>query len=97
MAEKTKAPLARLLERYSDAKTVAQDRKAARQQAKERLVNEVLGQLKARPGESKDDFRKRLMKANTGKLLKHRERADRSAAEQPAAPAKRRRRAAPAS
>jgi hypothetical protein len=75
MAEKTKAPLARLLERYSDDKSVAKDRKAARGQAKERLVNELLGRLKARPGESKDELRKRLLKAKTGKLLKHRERA----------------------
>jgi hypothetical protein len=75
MAEKTKAPLARLLERYSDDKAVAKDRKAARGQAKERLVNELLGQLKTRPGESKDELKKRLLKAKTGKLLKHRERA----------------------
>ena len=78
MAEKTKAPLARLLERYSDGKAVDKDRKAAREQAKERLVNELVGRLKARPGESKDEFKKRLLKAKTGKLLKHRERADKS-------------------
>jgi hypothetical protein len=94
MPEQTKAPLARLLERYSDATAVAQDRKTARQQAKERLVNELLGQLKARPGEAKDDFKKRLLKAKTAKLLKHR---DRAAGEPPAAPAKRRRRGTPAS
>jgi hypothetical protein len=78
MAEKTQGPLARLLERYSDAKSVEKDRKAARQQAKERLVGELVGRLKARPGESKDDFKKRLLKAKTAKLLKHRERADKS-------------------
>jgi hypothetical protein len=77
MPEKPKAPLARLLERYSDAKAIAKDRKAARGEAKERLVNELLGRLKARPGESKDDLRKRLVKSKTAKLLKHRERADR--------------------
>jgi hypothetical protein len=94
MTEQTRAPLTRLLERYSDAKTVAGDRKVARQQAKERLVNELLGQLEARPGESKDDFKKRLIKAKTGKLLKHRDRAER---EQPAGPVKRGRRTAPPS
>jgi hypothetical protein len=78
MAEKTKAPLARLLERYSDTKAVEKDRKAARQAAKERLVGELVGRLEARPGESKDDFKKRLLKAKTAKLLKHRERADKS-------------------
>jgi hypothetical protein len=77
MPEKPKQPLARLLERYSDAKTIAQDRKAARQQAKERLVGELVGRLEARPGESKDEFKKRLLKAKTAKLLKHRERIDR--------------------
>ena len=74
MAEKTKAPLARLLERYSDAKAMDKDRKAAWAQAKERLVNELLGRLEARSGESKDEFKKRLLKAKTVQLLKHRER-----------------------
>jgi hypothetical protein len=74
MADKTKGPLARLLERYSDAKTVDKDRKAARQQAKERLVGELVGKLKARPGESKDEFKKRLLKAKISKLLKHKDR-----------------------
>jgi hypothetical protein len=78
MAEKTKAPLARLLEHYSDAKAVDKDRKAARGDAKERLVNELVGRLKARSGESKDEFKKRLLKAKTAKLLKHRERSDKT-------------------
>jgi len=97
MDEQNKAPLTRLLERYGDAKTIAADRKAARQQAKARLVDDLIGLLKARPGESKDQFTKRLTQARTAKLLKHRERADGSERGQPVGPVKRGRRTSSAS